>query len=145
MLPESIFQFSSALAMMGWLLLIIASPFLKNYSAVITGFFITLLAIIYAWLISKSLQPGDFGKFGTLDGVMSLFTNKTAVTAGWVHYLAFDLMVGLWIKNNAVKHQIGHVPTVPCLLFTFMMGPVGLLLYFIIRTAKTKNYFATNF
>jgi heme A synthase len=145
MSASAIFQYSSAIAMMGWLFLIIGSPFAKNYAQWLIGIFIVLLALIYTWLISQSLQPADFGKFGTLEGVMGLFTNPTAVTAGWVHYLAFDLLVGVWIKNNALKHQLPHVLTVPCLLFTFMMGPVGVLLYLVIRTIKTKNYFAENF
>jgi hypothetical protein len=27
---------------------------------------------------------------------------------------------------------------IPCLLMTFMLGPIGLLFYFAIRTAKTR-------
>ncbi len=30
--------------------------------------------------------------FGSLNGVMKLFQDRTLVTAGWVHYLAFDLL-----------------------------------------------------
>mgnify|MGYP003449398354 FL=1 len=81
--------------MIGWLVLIIVSPFWFDSDKLLIGAVITLFAIVYTWLIAQSLQPGDFEKFGTLDGVMSLFTNKTAVTAGWVHYLAFDLMTGI--------------------------------------------------
>jgi hypothetical protein len=29
---------------------------------------------------------------------------------------------------------------IPCLLMTFMLGPIGLLFYFAIRTAKTRNF-----
>ena len=76
---------------------------------------------------------------------MSLFTNPALVTAGWVHYLAFDLMTGIWIKRNSLKYGIPHLLVIPCLLLTFMLGPVGLLLYLLIRSLKTKHYFAENY
>jgi Domain of unknown function (DUF4281) len=145
MTPDTIFSVCNSIAMIGWLLLIIISPFWFYTDKLLIGLVITLFSVIYIWLITLSFQPGDFEKFGTLDGVMSLFTNKTAVTAGWVHYLAFDLMVGIWIKKNSVKYGISHWLIIPCLLFTFMLGPVGLLLYLIIRFIKTKQYFADNY
>jgi Domain of unknown function (DUF4281) len=145
MTPDTIFSVCNSIAMIGWLLLIIISPFWFYTDKLLIGLVITLFSVIYIWLITQSFQPGDFEKFGTLDGVMSLFTNKTAVTAGWVHYLAFDLMVGIWIKKNSVKYGISHWLIIPCLLFTFMLGPVGLLLYLIIRFIKTKQYFADNY
>ena len=76
---------------------------------------------------------------------MTLFQNETLVTAGWIHYLAFDLLTGIWIKKNSVKYGISHWIIVPCLIFTFMLGPVGLLLYLLVRTVQTKKYFAENY
>jgi len=77
--------------------------------------------------------------------VMELFQNKTIVTAGWVHYLAFDLMTGAWIKKNSLKYNITHWLIIPCLFLTFMLGPIGLLLYLIIRLFYTRRYFSENF
>jgi hypothetical protein len=145
MTPDTIFSVCNSIAMIGWLLLIIISSFCFYTDKLLIGLVITLFSVIYIWLITQSFQPGDFEKFGTLDGVMSLFTNKTAVTAGWVHYLAFDLMTGIWIKKNSIKYGISHWLIIPCLLFTFMLGPAGLLLYLIIRLIKTKQYFADNY
>jgi len=96
-------------------------------------------------LIFQVLTPDIFEKFGSLNGVMELFTNKTAVTAGWVHYLVFDLMVGIWEKKNGMKYNIHHLLLVPCFLLTFMLGPLGLLLYLLIRFIKTKQYFIANY
>lgn len=145
MTPDSIFSICNTIALAGWLLLIILSPFWVDTDKLLIGIIITLFAIVYAWCISQSFSAGDFDKFSTLDGVMSLFTNKMAVTAGWVHYLAFDLMTGIWIKKNSLKYGISHWLIIPCLLFTFMLGPVGLLMYLIIRTISSKQYFASNY
>ena len=145
MSPDSIFQLCSTTALVAWLILLVASPFWPSVDKLLIGVVITLFAIVYAWLIAQSFNPDDIEKFNTLDGVMQLFTNKTAVAAGWVHYLAFDLMTGIWIKKNAQKHGINHWILIPCLFFTFMLGPIGLLLYLIIRLAYTKQYFADNY
>ena len=145
MSPDSIFQTCSTIAMVGWIVLLIISPFWSSFDKFLIGTIITLLAIVYAWLIFQVFSPGDFEKFGSLNGVMELFTDKTAVTAGWVHYLAFDLLTGIWIKKNAQKYNIHHLILIPCLLFTFMLGPIGLLLYLLVRSIKTKQYFAANY
>jgi ABC-type uncharacterized transport system permease subunit len=145
MTPDTVFQLCSAIAMTGWLVLIIFSPFVLETDKFILGVVITLLAIVYVWLIVLSFHPGDTKKFGSLEGVMELFMDKTLVTAGWVHYLAFDLMVGTWIKRNSLKYGIPHWLVIPCLLFTFMLGPAGLLLYLLVRFAKTRNYFSANY
>ncbi|MEP6712543.1 MAG: ABA4-like family protein [Ferruginibacter sp.] len=145
MTPDSVFQICSTIAIIGWLILIIASPFWADTNKLIIGVVVTLFAIVYSWLISKGFRAGDFEKFGSLDGVMQLFTNKTTVTAGWIHYLAFDLMTGTWITKNAKQHGINHWIIIPCLLFTFMLGPIGLLLYFLIRCVITRKYFADNY
>ena len=145
MSPESIFQVCSTIAMIGWLIIIIGSPFWFHFDRFMIGVVITLLAIVYAWLIVRSFSPQDASKFGSLEGVMGLFTDKTVVTAGWVHYLAFDLLAGVWIKKNSVKYGISHWIIIPCLFLTFMLGPIGLLLYMIIRLFYSKKYFAENF
>jgi len=145
MSPDSIFQTCSAIAMAGWIVLLIISPFWSGFDKFLIAIIITLLAIVYAWLIFQVFRPGDFEKFGSLNGVMELFTDKTAVTAGWVHYLAFDLLIGIWIKKNAQKYNIHHLILIPCLLLTFMLGPIGFLLYLLVRSIKTKQYFAANY
>jgi hypothetical protein len=142
---DTIFQLASGLAMLGWLLLILLSPFVFYIDKFLIGIVIALLCIVYAWLIIGYFKMDDMSSFGSLDGVMKLFTSRELVTAGWVHYLAFDLMVGVWIKRNSIKYNLPHLLVVPCLLLTFMLGPIGLLLYLLIRFGKTRRYFAENY
>lgn len=144
MTPDQLFSLCNSIALIGWLILLTASPFWKHTDKLLVGIVVTLLSIIYVWCISQSFQADDIEKFSTLDGLMSLFTNKMAVTAGWVHYLAFDMMTGIWIKNNSVKHGLKHMVIIPSLILTFMLGPTGLLLYLIIRSGKRKAYFLEN-
>lgn len=79
------------------------------------------------------------GGFGSLSAVARLFENRYALLAGWVHYLAFDLFIGSWQVRDAGRHEIRQWLVVPCLLFTLMFGPVGLLLYLAIRIGVKRT------
>lgn len=145
MTPDTIFQLCNGLALAGWIVLVIVSPFWMQADKLVIGIIITLLCIVYAWLIFGNFNFSDTSQFSTLDGVMNLFTNRSLVTAGWVHYLAFDLFAGTWIKRNALRYGVAHALVIPCLLLTFMLGPVGLLLYLVIRSIRQKQYFLENY
>ena len=144
MTPDKIFQICSTIAMIGWIVLIIL-PHWQNVDRFLIGTIITLLCIVYAWIIFTDFKFSEMGNFGSLDGVMQLFTNKSMVTAGWIHYLALDLMTGIFIRKNAQKNGINHWIILPCLLVTFMLAPIGLLIYLLIRWAVTRIYFADNY
>lgn len=144
MTPDSIFSICSNIAMAGWLVLI-ALPGWRAADKFVIGIIIALFAIVYAWMLSGDFNFSDVQKFGSLQGVMELFGNPKMVTAGWIHYLAFDLLAGVFIRNNAQQHGISHWLVIPCLLLTFMFGPVGLLLFLLIRWIIVKHYFADNF
>jgi hypothetical protein len=137
---DLVFKLSNNLAMIGWLLLLIV-PNWKWTSKLVIGTVVTILALLYIGFIFQAMNPEDMSSFGSLDGILQLFTNKAAVLAGWLHYLAFDLMVGVFIVNDGAKNHVYRFILIPCLLLTFMLGPTGLLLYLIIRWVKTKQYF----
>ncbi|HEV7782381.1 MAG TPA: ABA4-like family protein [Chitinophagaceae bacterium] len=144
MTPDTIFQLCNGIAMTGWLILIVL-PAWHFSDKFIIGIIVMLFAVIYTYYILTNLSAIDMKSFGSLKGVTQLFTNPLAVLIGWVHYLAFDLMVGIWIKKNSLKYGISHWIIIPCLLLTFMFGPIGLLVYLLIRFLRTKNYFAVNY
>lgn len=65
----------------------------------------------------------------------ALFSVPELVLAGWIHYLAFDLFVGAWEVRDAQKKEIHHLLVIPCLFVTFMAGPAGLVLYWVLKAA----------
>lgn len=144
MTPDTMFRLCNTIAMIGWLILIVL-PVWHSSDKFVTGVIVTLFAVIYTYYIVTNIQAIDMKSFGSLKGVTALFTNPLAVLIGWVHYLAFDLMVGLFIKKNSLKYGISHWIVIPCMLLTFMFGPIGLLLYLLIRFVKTRSYFADNY
>jgi hypothetical protein len=61
------------------------------------------------------------------------FAAPHLVLAGWIHYLIFDLFIGAWETRDAARRGIAHLWVIPCLLATLMAGPLGLLLYVVVR------------
>ena len=69
----------------------------------------------------------------------TLFSNPWALLAGWIHYLAFDLLIGTWETRDAREHGVPHLLLVPCLVLTFLFGPAGWLLYRGVRLTKSSQ------
>lgn len=137
---DQLFQLANALVLPAWLLL----AFLPRWQwtgRIVVGIIVSMLSLLYVFLVLRSIQVSDFADFSSLDGITKLFSEPGAVLAGWIHYLAFDLMTGWYIVKNGEQHQINQWLRLPCLLFTFMLGPSGLLLYFLIRWGVNRRYF----
>ena len=84
--------------------------------------------------VSKGKYATPFDMFMSLDGVHTLFSQKSAVFGGWIHYVVFDLWVGIWVAQNAVEIGFPQLLTAPLLFAIMMLGPSGLLLYFLLSS-----------
>lgn len=140
MQPDTLFQLSGPLAMTGWLALA-ATPLAPRLTQLVAGLVIPLiLSLGYAALILANWSGAE-GGFGSLSDVMLLFTNPAVALAGWLHYLAFDLFVGAWEVRTARHERIPHLLVLPCLVLTFLFGPIGLLAFLGLRLVHGR--FAT--
>lgn len=146
MSPDKIFSLANTVALAAWLLLLIAPKARVTRLLVQSGLIILFFGGVYMVVLGISFsQSGSAPDFGSLAGVKALFLNDYAVVAGWVHYLAFDLFVGTWQVEDAKKRGIRHYWLIPSLFFTFMLGPVGWLLYQIIRAAHARKVVTEQF
>ena len=140
MQPDALFQLSGPLAMAGWLALA-ASPLAPRLTGLAAGLVIpAILSLGYTALILANWSGAE-GGFGSLADVMLLFTNPAVALAGWLHYLAFDLFVGAWEVRTARRQRIPHLLVLPCLVLTFLFGPIGLLAFLALRLVHGR--FAT--
>ena len=132
MSAEQLFSVLNAVAMVAWLPMVFL-PKARWATTIVPVAVPAVLAIVYAALVVLSF-PGSDGGFSSLAAVRSLFENPWALLAGWTHYLAFDLFIGGWEVRDAQRHGIPQLVVVPALILTFLLGPVGLLLYLTLRT-----------
>jgi prepilin signal peptidase PulO-like enzyme (type II secretory pathway) len=132
MKAEQIFSIANLIAMLSWIILAVAPRWILTRKIILSGAIPLLLSAAYLVLIVLFFGGAE-GGFDSLANVMKLFTNEWATLAGWIHYLAFDLFVGVWEVKDSQTRGISHWFVIPCLVLTFLFGPIGFLLYSILR------------
>lgn len=132
MSPNLIFSIANVAAFCCWLLLVFL-PGRRWVSKVVAGVAVpAVLAAVYTVIIAVNVSGAE-GGFSSLPDVALLFSNPWLLLAGWIHYLAFDLLVGSWEARDSRERGIPHWLVVPCLILTFLFGPAGWLVYLGVR------------
>lgn len=133
------FTRGNALASFGWLTLVFRTLFGKQttqrtssvacvVAGVLSGAYLILLCEFVAESSSVSESESLLASFSTLEGVSRLFRDEGVLCAGWLHYLAFDLLIGERLSAIERAEGIPRVFTVGTTLpLTFIAGPVGYL------------------
>ena len=139
MSPNQAFSAGGAAAMLSWLALsgslFAPGPVRSTIWTVTTIAVPAVIGIAYAILLARGLREGTGGGFGSIGALRRLFSSDAALAAGWLHYLAFDLFVGTWITREGLDADLSPLLILPCLLLTFLAGPVGLVLFLVLRFA----------
>ena len=138
MTPDQVFQLANTAVLPAWALLLFWPHGAPTRWLVRSYGWSGALAALYLGLLVYGLPdaPAD-ASFTTLVGVRALFRTDWGLVTGWVHYLSFDLAVGVWLVNDAAARRLAagwrRWALVPALLLTFLVGPVGLLTWLGLR------------
>jgi hypothetical protein len=136
--PEQLFSIANLVAAVSWVMLVVL-PRQRWVTDIVTSALVpALFALVYTVIVATTLSSAD-GGFSTLAGVAALFSNPWVLLAGWLHYLAFDLLIGTWEVRDARERGVPHLLVVPCLILTFLLGPVGWLLYMALRSRRSSK------
>ncbi|RRA98879.1 ABA4-like family protein [Larkinella rosea] len=138
---ETVFQIVNTLVLPQWLLMIVAPRWKPTEFLAKSLLIPALLAVFYIYYLFFGNSALDLQSFSTLAGVKTLFSQDTGLLAGWIHYLAFDLTVGSWMLRHGQRRKVAHGWLIPCLILCFLLGPVGLLLYLGVRSAKSQKIY----
>ena len=123
---------------MGWIVLILTPRFPIFARLLIPVVLCGLLAVAYLYLVVSDFNNAE-GSFTSLAGVVQFFADPKVVLAGWIHYLVFDLFIGCWEVRDSRRQGIHHLLVIPSLILTFLLGPIGLLTYLVIRLIQTRS------
>ena len=145
----TLFGLTNVIALFGWVLLA-ALPRKPLVTTSILYLGVAMLcavyAIMFALLFSGSVDSGVVAGAKSLDvsnysipGIRALFQSDGGIVLGWTHYLAFDLFTGLWIARDADAKGFSRTVQLPILLATLLAGPIGLLLWLIIRESRARK------
>jgi len=145
---SALFTLANVVAFAGWAMLAIL-PRSKTVYSVIMYACVGLLCLAYVAmfvaLFGELADPGrvdgapepDLSNY-SVEGIRALFMSDGGIVLGWTHYLAFDLFVGLWIARDADAKGFSRLVQLPILFFTLMAGPIGLLLWLMIRGRRAR-------
>ena len=144
MTSAALFQFANTAVLPAWALLLFWPAGAPTRALVRSYAWSGGLAALYLGLLVYGLGdwPAD-ASFNSLGGVRALFRSDWGLLTGWVHYLCFDLAVGVWIVNDAAARGLDfgwrRWARGPALALTFLFGPVGLLTWLGTRRLLKKN------
>ena len=141
MSAEQVFSAANTVSIVSWLLLAVL-PGRRWVIDVVTGRVVPILFAIAYVAIVVTTFAGAEGGFSSLSGVATLFRNPWLLLAGWLHYLAFDLLIGTWEARDARERGVPHLLLVPCLFLTLMFGPAGWLAYLGVRVVRGVRLFS---
>jgi hypothetical protein len=139
---ETLFILINASVLPAWLLLVFLPRAGITKTLVHSGFYPLALGVFYTVMLALGLGFGygaEGGNFNSAAGVSQLFSHPHGIMIGWSHYLVFDLFVGAWEARDGQRRGVPHLALVPCLLATFLVGPVGLLAYLLTRLALKRG------
>lgn len=143
---QSLFTLTNSIALIAWaLLILIPRRPLVLTSVLYLG--VALLCLIYTILIvallAGWLDPVRDGAAPAFDysvrGLRAFFMSEGGIVVGWTHYLALDLFTGLWIARDGDQKRIGRLVQAPILFATFMAGPLGLLIWLLVREPAARR------
>ena len=127
-----------------WLILIFfpQSHFCRYFVTSIFPIFI--LSTAYIFMLYKSyLNSYDFEQnfelyFG-INYVTELFSDKSFLMMFWVHFVSINLFTGGWIVKDSQKLGINKILLIIPLTLTYLIGPLGLFIYWLIRIFYAKS------
>jgi hypothetical protein len=105
---------------------------------VYAGMFVALFGGLADPVRVAGAPPPDLTNY-SVSGLRALFMSDGGIVLGWTHYLAFDLFVGQWIARDADNKGFHRPFQLPFLFLTLMAGPIGLLLWLIVRERRART------
>ncbi len=105
---------------------------------------ILILGGAYVFIIYKSFLNsydfiGNFNLYLNLNSLSELFKDQTFLLMFWVHFVSINLFTGGWIVKDSQRLSINKILLIIPLILTYLIGPLGLLLYWLIRMFHAKN------
>ena len=127
-----------------WLILIFfpQSKICKIFAQSI--FPIIVFSLIYGYLIYKFFLDnydflGNFTLYLSFSNLLSLFEEKYFLILFWIHFVSINLFVGGWIVRDSQKLLIGKILVAIPLIITYLIGPLGIFIYWLVRIFYAKS------
>ena len=127
-----------------WLMLIII-PNSKFTQFFVNSIIVPLIvSATYTYIIYQAILMDEpifdfFKLYLSLDNLYTLFTTESFLLVFWLHFLALNLFLGSWISRDGIKYNMSRNLVFVPLILVYFTGPLGLVLYWIIRVFYAKR------
>ena len=127
-----------------WLILIFFSQSHICRYLVTSIFPIFVLSGAYVFMLYKSYLgsydfDGNFDLYLGIDNISDLFSDNTFLMMFWIHFISINLFTGGWIVRDSQKLAINKIAIIVPLLITYLIGPLGIFIYWLIRIFHAKS------
>ena len=127
-----------------WLMLIFfpQSNLCKYFITSIFPIFIlsgVYIFVLYKAYLNSFYFIGNFDLYFKIENLSKLFSDKTFLIMFWLHFISINLFTGGWIVKDSQKLFINKMLLIIPLITTYLVGPLGLFLYWIIRIFHARS------
>jgi hypothetical protein len=105
---------------------------------------IFLLSAAYIFILYKAYLGSfdfrnNFSLYLGLSSISELFRNDYYLLMFWTHFVAVNLFISGWILKDAQKLYVNKILLAFPLIVTYLIGPIGIFIYWIIRIFYAKR------
>ena len=105
---------------------------------------IFVLSGTYIFMLYKSFSSGydfygNFDLYLGINKISNLFSNEIFLIMFWIHFISINLFTGGWIVKDSQKFSISKIILIIPLIVTYLIGPLGLFIYWLIRIFYAKS------
>ena len=127
-----------------WLILIFFPNSNLSRYFVTSIFPILILSGSYVFILYKSYLNSydfvnNFSLYLGIDRLSDLFTDRSYLMMFWIHFISINLFTGGWIVRDSQKLSINKILVSIPLVITYLIGPIGLFFYWLIRIFYAKS------
>ncbi len=141
---ENIYLWANFAILPFWLMLIII-PNSKFAQFFVNSIIVPLiLSAAYIYTVYQAILMNEpifdvFRLYLSLDNLYILFATESFLLVFWLHFLALNLFLGSWISRDGIKYNMPRSLVFLPLILVYLTGPLGLVLYWIIRVFYAKR------
>ena len=141
---ENIYIWSNFFILPFWLMLIFI-PKSKITQIIVNSvilpflFAATYIYVVYNLILLDEPISDLFYLYAGIDSLYAVFSNEGFLLIFWLHFIFINLFLGSWISNDSIKYNMSLKITFLPLILTYLSGPVGFTIYWIMRIFYAKK------
>ena len=97
------------------------------------------LFILYKSYLNSYDFSANFELYLNFSNLSTLFSNDLFLMMFWIHFVSINLFVGGWIVKDSQKFSINKILVGIPLIITYLIGPLGIFFYWLIRIFFAKS------